>query len=99
MLQGFTHCLSYNPHRRLKDRLHHLRIRGQGVQLRPRYHLLVDVMDVEKTGVLNCFVNAGSKLQRTWFASEADAFVFVEIARHKGATPAVGAFSDTAPIT
>ena len=61
--------------------------------------LLADVMDVEKTGGLNCFVNAGSKLQRTWFASEGDAFVFVKIARHRGATPTAGAFSDTAPIT
>ena len=35
--------------------------------------LLADVMDVEEAGVLDCFVAAGSELQRTQVAPEADA--------------------------
>ena len=38
--------------------------------------LLADVMDVEEAGVLDCFVAAGSELQRTQVAPEADAFTF-----------------------
>lgn len=46
--------------------------------------LLADVMDVEEAGVLDCFVAAGSELQRTQVAPEADAFTFAEIAGHDG---------------
>lgn len=49
--------------------------------------LLADVMDVEEAGVLDCFVAAGSELQRTQVAPEADAFTFAEIASHEGVTP------------
>ena len=49
--------------------------------------LLADVMDVEEAGVLDCFVAAGSELQRTQVAPEADAFTFSEIAGHEGVTP------------
>lgn len=49
--------------------------------------LLADVMDVEEAGVLDCFVAAGSELQRTQVAPEADAFTFSEIAGHDGITP------------
>lgn len=50
-------------------------------------HLLADVMDVEEAGVLDCFVAAGSELQRTQVAPEADAFCFSEIAGHEGVEP------------
>lgn len=56
--------------------------------------LLADVMDVEETGVLDCFVAAGSELQRTQVAPEADAFTFAEIAGHDGVTPAEEDFAD-----
>ncbi len=49
--------------------------------------LLADVMDVEEAGVLDCFVEAGSELQRTQVAPEADAFTFATIASHTGVTP------------
>lgn len=55
--------------------------------------LLADVMDVEEAGVLDCFVAAGSELQRTQVAPEADAFTFSEIAGHDGVTPAEEDFS------
>ena len=48
--------------------------------------LLADVMDVEEAGVLDCFVSAGSELQRTQVAPEADAFTFSQIAGHAGVT-------------
>ena len=48
--------------------------------------LLADVTDVEEAGVLDCFVAAGSELQRTQVAPEADAFTFAEIAGHTGVT-------------
>ncbi len=38
--------------------------------------LFADVMDVEEAGVNDCFVEAGSELQRTQVAPEADAFTF-----------------------
>lgn len=56
--------------------------------------LLADVMDVEEAGVLDCFVAAGSELQRAQVASEADAFTFSKVAGHEGVTPAVEDFSD-----
>lgn len=56
--------------------------------------LLADVMDVEEAGVLDCFVAAGSELQRTQVAPEADAFTFSEIAGHAGVTPDVEDFSE-----
>ena len=56
--------------------------------------LLADVMDVEEAGVLDCFVAAGSELQRTQMAPEADAFTFSEIAGHAGVTPATEDFAD-----
>ena len=46
--------------------------------------LMADVMDVEESGVLDCFVAAGSELQRTQVAPEADAFTFAQIAGHSG---------------
>ena len=52
--------------------------------------MLADVMDVEDAGVLDCFVAAGSELQRTPAAPEADAVTFLEIAGHEGVTPAGG---------
>ena len=45
-------------------------------------------MDVEEAGVLDCFVEAGSELQRVQVAPEADAFTFAEIASHEGVTVA-----------
>lgn len=48
--------------------------------------LLFDVMDVEEAGVLDCFVEAGSELQHTQVAPEADAFTFAQIAGHTGVT-------------
>ena len=48
--------------------------------------LMADVMDVEKAGVLDCFVEAGSELQRLQVAPEADAFTYVQIASHEGVT-------------
>ena len=56
--------------------------------------LLADVMDVEEAGVLDCFVAAGSELQRTQVAPEADAFTFAEIAGHDGVEPAEEDFAD-----
>ena len=56
--------------------------------------LLADVMDVEEAGVLDCFVAAGSELQRTQVAPEADAFTFAKIAGHDGVTPAEEDFAD-----
>ena len=50
--------------------------------------LFADVIDVEEAGVLDCFVEAGSELQRTQVAPEADAFTFAEIAGHDGVTTA-----------
>lgn len=48
--------------------------------------LMADVMDVEEAGVLDCFVEAGSELQRVQVAPEADAFTFAQIAGHTGVT-------------
>ena len=48
--------------------------------------LMADVMDVEEAGVLDCFVEAGSELQRVQVAPEGDAFTFAEIAGHTGVT-------------
>ncbi|MBS5865382.1 MAG: hypothetical protein KIC37_03390 [Coriobacteriaceae bacterium] len=48
--------------------------------------LLVDVMDVEKAGILDCFMEAGSELQRTQIAPEGDAYAFAQIASHTGVT-------------
>lgn len=56
--------------------------------------LLADVMDVEEAGVLDCFVAAGSELQRTQVAPEADAFTFSEIAGHEGVAPVEEDFSE-----
>ena len=46
--------------------------------------LLADVMDVEEAGIEDAFVEAGSELQRTQVAPEADAFTFARIAGHAG---------------
>lgn len=43
-------------------------------------------MDVEEAGVRDCFVEAGSELQRTQVAPEADAFTYAQIAGHEGIT-------------
>lgn len=55
--------------------------------------LLADVMDVEEAGVRDCFVEAGSELQRTQVAPEADAFTYSEIAGHDGVTTTTTDFS------
>ena len=55
--------------------------------------LLADVMDVEEAGVLDCFVSAGSELQRTQVAPEADAFTFAQIAGHAGVERTVDDYS------
>ena len=56
--------------------------------------LLADVMDVEEAGVLDCFVKAGSELQRTQVAPEADAFTFAQIASHEGVESTETDYSD-----
>lgn len=48
--------------------------------------LMADVMDVEEAGVLDCFVEAGSELQCSQVAPEADAFTYAQIASHEGVT-------------
>ena len=48
--------------------------------------LLADIMDVEESGVIDCFVEAGSELRRTHVAPDADAFTFASIAQHAGMT-------------
>lgn len=49
--------------------------------------LLADVMDVDESGVGDCFVQAGAELMRTQVAPEADAFCFAQIASHAGVSP------------
>lgn len=56
--------------------------------------LLADVMDVEEAGVRDCFVEAGSELQRTQVAPEADAFTYAQIAGHNGVKTTATDFSD-----
>lgn len=56
--------------------------------------LLADVMDVEESGVRDCFVDAGSVLQRTQVAPEADAFTYAQIAGHEGIVPTATDFAD-----
>lgn len=48
--------------------------------------LFSDVMDVEESGVLDCFVEAGAELQRTQVAPEGDAYTFSQIASTEGVT-------------
>ena len=48
--------------------------------------LFADVMDVEESGVLDCFVEAGAELQRTQVAPEGDAYTFSQIASAEGVT-------------
>ncbi len=43
-------------------------------------------MDVEESGVLDCFVEAGAELQRTQVAPEGDAYTFSQIAGTTGVT-------------
>lgn len=59
--------------------------------------LMVDVMDVEESGVLDCFVEAGSELQRTQVAPEADAFTFATIAGHTGVKTDTADYSAATP--
>lgn len=59
--------------------------------------LLADVMDVEESGVQDCFVEAGSELQRTQVAPEADAFTFASIASHEGVTVTETSFAAAKP--
>lgn len=47
--------------------------------------LMADVMDVEEAGLLDCFVLAGSELQRTQVAPEADAFTSSSGGKNRGA--------------
>ena len=56
--------------------------------------LLADVMDVEEAGVLDCFMETGSELQRVQVAPEADAFTFAEIASHHGVESVEVDYSD-----
>ncbi len=55
--------------------------------------LFADAMDVEETGIEDAFVQAGSELQRTQVAPEADAFTFARIAGHEGVASASADFS------
>lgn len=55
--------------------------------------LMADVMDVEESGILDYFVEAGSELQRTQVAPEADAFTFATIAGHTGVKTETADFS------
>ena len=55
--------------------------------------LLADVMDVEEAGVRDCFVEAGSELQRVQVVPEADAFTYSQIAGHEGVTKTSTDFS------
>lgn len=48
--------------------------------------LVADVMDVEEAGLIDCFVAAGSELQRTQVAPEGDAYTFAKIAGFEGVT-------------
>lgn len=48
--------------------------------------LFADVMDVEESGVLDCFVEAGAELRRTQVAPEGDAYAFSPIASTEGVT-------------
>lgn len=48
--------------------------------------LFADVTDVEESGVLECFVEAGAELQRTRVAPEGDAYAFSQIASTEGVT-------------
>lgn len=48
--------------------------------------LFADVTDVEESGVLDCFVEAGAELQRTQVAPEGDAYTFSQIASTDGVT-------------
>ena len=48
--------------------------------------LFADVMDVEESGVLDCFIEAGAELQRTQVAPEGDAYTFSQIASTDGVT-------------
>lgn len=48
--------------------------------------LFAGVMDVEESGVLDCFVEAGAELQRTQVAPEGDAYTFSQIASTEGVT-------------
>lgn len=59
--------------------------------------LLADVMDVEESGVMDCFVQAGAELQRTQVAPEADAYTFAQIAGHAGVQKTLADFSSAEP--
>lgn len=48
--------------------------------------LFADIIDVEESGVLDCFVEAGAELQRTQVAPEGDAYTFSQIASTEGVT-------------
>ena len=48
--------------------------------------LFADVTDVEESGVLDCFVEAGAELQRTQVTPEGDANTFSQIASTDGVT-------------
>lgn len=48
--------------------------------------LFADVMDVEESGVLDCFVEAGAELQRTQVVPEGDTYAFCQIAGTAGVT-------------
>lgn len=56
-------------------------------------------MDVEESGVLDCFVEAGSELQRTQVAPEADAFTFVSIVQHAGVTVETAGYASATVAT
>lgn len=48
--------------------------------------LFADAMDVEEAGLLDCFVEAGTLLQRTQVAPEADVSASAQIASHVSVT-------------
>ena len=56
--------------------------------------ITADVMDVEESGVIDCFFEAGAELQRCHVAPEADAFTFAQIASHTGIGSSTDDFSN-----
>lgn len=60
--------------------------------------LMADVMDVEEASVMDCFVQAGAKLQRTQVAPEGAAYTFSEITSHEGVTTVECDLSKATPV-
>lgn len=60
--------------------------------------LTADVMDVEESGVIDCFMAAAAELQRSHVAPEADAFTFAEIAGFEGVGRSTDDFSSASAV-